>query len=92
MSCSIYKVNKKTDGYGFELELSNPLLSISHTKNHILNLLHITEQVGEGDKLIILYKKDIVKAISFYKSMIELQFLLDSIGDNKFEFYYIDGV
>lgn len=105
MSCSLYKLQRKKDAnYAFETELSDPCLSISHAEPEILDLLNITSQLGEGDKLIILYKKDIIKAFCFAKAMYEanvwnyalhkvnLQPMLDSMGSKEYGFYYIDGV
>lgn len=105
MSCSLYKLQRKKDAsYAFETELSDPCLSISHTEPEILDLLNITSQLGEGDKLIVLYKKDIIKAFCFAKAMYEanewhytlhktnLQPMLDSICDKEYSFYYVDGV
>jgi hypothetical protein len=105
MSCSLYRLQRKKDAYYvFETELSDPCLSISHTEPEILGLLNITSQLGDGDKLIILYKKDIIKAFYFAKAMYEanawnyalhntnLQPMLDNMGDKEYDFYYIDAV
>jgi len=105
MSCSLYRLQRKKDAnYAFETELSNPCLSISHTESEILDLLNITSQLSKGDKLIILYKKDIIKAFCFAKAMYEanawnyalhkvnLQPMLDSMNDKEYDFYYIDAL
>lgn len=105
MSCSLYELQrKKGANYGFEVEPSNPCLSISYTEPEILDLLNITSQLGDGDKLVVLYKKDIMKAFCFAKAMYEagewfyalhkvnLQPMLDNIGNKECSFYYVDGV
>jgi len=105
MSCSLYMLRRKKDAnYAFEIEISDPCLSISHAEQEILDLLNITSQLDSGDKIIILYKKDIIKAYCFAKTMYEtnkwnyalhkvnLQPMLDNMGNKEYDFYYVDGI
>ena len=102
MSCSLYKLIVKDNCYGFEFDISNPLLSINHTEQEVLVLLGISAQLGEGDKIIVLYKRDIIKAQCFAKCNtneysypiheVNLQDILNTMGDKELEFYYVDGV
>jgi hypothetical protein len=97
MSCSIYKINVD---YG-EFSFSNPLLCINHCDQKLLSILKITSQLDEGDKIIILYLQDILKARNYviknkeklvYDYEQHCIYLLDSMEGKEFEFYYVDGV
>ena len=104
MGCSIYQLVVKNGCYGFEFDISDPLYSVRHAPSILNYLLNITSQLGNGDKIIVIYKKDVIKAMAFSKDKYEstewnypyhekdLQSILKTMKNKDMEFYYVDGV